>query len=84
MNVTLAGSNIWQSGEQVTEYAVSPDGASGLMGYNPADPDEFSLNSIRSRAIDAQLSATYGHLLTQAFQAKKREAVGAAFNQKST
>lgn len=77
MNISLAGSNIWQSGQNVFEYSVSQFGAEGLVGYDPSDTSEWSLGPIRTKAIDSQLAATYGHLLTQAFQDKKLGAMDA-------
>lgn len=77
MNISLSGGNIWQSGQNILEYTVGPDRAEGLYGYDPTNTDEWSLTPIRSRAIETQLSATYGHLLTQAFQDKKLDAMEA-------
>jgi uncharacterized protein (DUF1501 family) len=86
MNISLDGENIWQSGEQTLDYSVGPDGAAGLYGYNAAARDYGDLTGIQTRAVDAQLSATYGHLLTQAFQDKKLEALSAdaLFNSATT
>jgi uncharacterized protein (DUF1501 family) len=77
MNISLSGGNIWQSGNTIAEYSVGPQGASGLVGYDPQAVNEDTLTGIRTRAVDAQLSATYGHLLTQAFHDKKLRAMGA-------
>lgn len=77
MNISLTGSNIWQSGENTLEYTVSTDGAVGLEGYNPANTDPWSTVPIRTRAIDSQLGFQYQHLLSQAFAAKKVAAMDA-------
>lgn len=77
MNISLTGSNTWQSGEDVFEYTVSPEGAISLDGYDPANTDEYSTIPIRTRAVDAQLAFEYQHLLTQAFAAKRRGAMDA-------
>ncbi|HYF35265.1 MAG TPA: DUF1501 domain-containing protein [Prosthecobacter sp.] len=77
MNISLSGSNVWQSGQHIVEYSVGPNGASGLLGHDPAAAGQGSLTGIRTRAVNAQLSATYGHLLTQAFQDKKLQTMGA-------
>lgn len=83
MNISLAGSNVWQSGEDVYEYAVSPEGAASLEGYDPAETSQWSITPIRTRAIDGQLALQYQHLLTEAFAQKKRSAMDAfqLFNQ---
>jgi len=77
MNISLTGSNIWQCGENTFEYTVSTDGAISLDGYDPTDTDEWSTTPIRTKAIDSQLALNYRHLLTQAFNAKKRGAMDA-------
>jgi uncharacterized protein (DUF1501 family) len=77
MNISLSGSNIWQSGESVFEYTVSTDGAVALDGYDPTDTDSGGTVPIRTKAIDSQLALEYRHLLTQAFNAKKRGAMDA-------
>ncbi len=77
MNISLTGSNIWQSGESVFEYTVSTDGAISLDGYDPTNTDASSTIPIRTKAVDSQLGFTYQHLLTEAFASKKRGAMDA-------
>jgi uncharacterized protein (DUF1501 family) len=86
MNISLSGSNVWQSGEEVYEYAVGPGGAATLEGYDPAETSPWSITPIRTRAIDGQLALDYQHLLAEAFAQKKRSAMDAfhLFNQATT
>jgi uncharacterized protein (DUF1501 family) len=83
MNISLAGANIWQSGETVYEYAVSagsgdwPGGAEELQGYDPSETSDWSTIVPRTRAVDGQLALEYQHLLTEAFASKKRDAMAA-------
>ncbi len=77
MNISLTGSNIWQSGENVFEYTISTDGAIPLDGYDSTDTSPWSTVPIRTRAVDGQLAFDYQHLLTQSFTAKKRGAMDA-------
>jgi uncharacterized protein (DUF1501 family) len=77
MNISLTGSNIWQSGENTLEYTVSTDGAIGLEGYDPTNTDEYSTVPIRTRAVNSQLALQYQHLLSQAFNTKKVAALDA-------
>jgi uncharacterized protein (DUF1501 family) len=79
MNISLDGSNVWQTGINVAEYAIRPDGAVSLTGY---DPDFKSGDSERFRqavsaAVDSQLSLTYSNLLEQTLVRRKRAAVDA-------
>jgi uncharacterized protein (DUF1501 family) len=77
MNISLSGTNVWQSGEHTVEYAISADGAEELQGYDPDETDQWSLTPKRTVAIGEQLSLTYEHLLQQAFQTKRTRAIGA-------
>ncbi len=83
MNISLSGSNIWQSGENTLEYAVSTDGAVGLNGYDPANTNQFDSVFHRTKAVDSQLGFQYQHLLSQAFNSRKTAALDsfALFNQ---
>jgi uncharacterized protein (DUF1501 family) len=61
MSMSLAGSNIYQVGDLVTQYQISPDGSLGLDGFTDgagADPV--------SRAIRSLLAPTTGNLLVNA------------------
>jgi uncharacterized protein (DUF1501 family) len=65
MNVSLAGNNIFQSGERTTPYAISAtgDGAPALAGYDePGARGDF----IRS-AIDSLLAASRQQLLRREY-----------------
>lgn len=77
MNISLSGSNVWQSGLSVFEYAITPGGAVGLDGYLSGWQPNSALNQIRSAAVDSQLAMQYSNLFTQAFAKSKRDAVEA-------
>jgi uncharacterized protein (DUF1501 family) len=77
MNVSLAGSNVWQSGLSVFEYAITPGGAVGLQGYQPQWNIYQETIQARSAAIDSQLALQYNNLFAQAFAKSKRDAVDA-------
>ena len=77
MNISLSGSNIFQSGQTAFEYTVNEYGAETLDGYDPAETSPWSLTPLRTRAIDGQLAVSYQHLLTQAFQQKKLDSLDA-------
>jgi uncharacterized protein (DUF1501 family) len=77
MNISLAGSNVWQSGNDVYEYSVSPYGAEGLAGYDPAANIEWDSRAHFTKGVNSQLALDYQHLLTKAFSQKKRSAMDA-------
>ena len=78
MNISLSGSNIFQSGQSVFEYAITPTGAVALSGYNGAwVANDSSITKARSAAVDSQLAQQYSNLLMQAFANEKRSALDA-------
>jgi uncharacterized protein (DUF1501 family) len=77
MNVSLAGSNLWQAGNTVAEYAIRDTGADGLFGYNSAYQANQQLTQIRSAALDSQMALEYQNLFQQSFAKSKRDATAA-------
>ncbi|MEM7246578.1 MAG: DUF1501 domain-containing protein [Acidobacteriota bacterium] len=74
MNISLSGTNVFQSGETVGDYAVFPGvGSAGLWGYGETHP----LARLRTTAIDTQLAATYTNILEQGYREKMRSALDA-------
>lgn len=82
MNISIAGSNVWQAGRNNAEYAITPDGAEGLRDYAaPGTPSSgVTRPEIRanSAAVDSQLALEYRNLLQQAFATSRRQAIEAA------
>jgi uncharacterized protein (DUF1501 family) len=70
MQISLDGTNVWQTGHTVAEYAITPDGATPLTGYSPGQ-------NAMSVAVDSQLSLQYTNLLAQTFNMRKRQALDA-------
>ncbi|MEL6923540.1 MAG: DUF1501 domain-containing protein [Bacteroidota bacterium] len=55
MNISLAGTNIFQYGQTLVEFAIDPyDGSPGIDGYNPQATNAFDKQ--RTQAIDMLLS----------------------------
>jgi uncharacterized protein (DUF1501 family) len=77
MNISLAGSNVWQSGLSVFEYAITPNGAVGLQGYQPQWQQWQDVIQSRSAAVDSQLGVHYQNLFAQTFATSKRDAMEA-------
>ena len=77
MNISLDGSNVFQTGNTVAEYSITPDGAVGLSGYNAAWEQYQDVRNALSAAVDSQLTQHYGNLLSQTFNARKKQALDA-------
>jgi uncharacterized protein (DUF1501 family) len=77
MNISLAGSNVWQAGHDVFEYAITSNGAIGLSGYQPDWTNNNPVVQSRSAAVDSQLAMTYSNLFAQTFAQSKQNALEA-------
>jgi uncharacterized protein (DUF1501 family) len=85
MNISLDGSNIWQTGLDGAEYAADPgndnDPASGgaveLAAYRRAYAENQNVLQAVSAGTDRQLERDYANLLQQAWQQKRRESLDA-------
>lgn len=83
MNLSLDGSNVWQTGNQVAEYAIVPGnnlelgGAVGLAGYEREATKFNEAINATSAAVDSQLGLTYTNLLARTFQNRKKQALDA-------
>ena len=76
MNISLGGSNVWQAGQQVVEYAISNDGSIGLDGYEGT----WNYNHVRGAAIDSQLDLEYRNLFEKTFAQKSRSSIDAHYH----
>ncbi|MCW1912711.1 DUF1501 domain-containing protein [Luteolibacter sp. GHJ8] len=78
MNISMDGSNVFQSGITGAEYAVKPSssategGAQALAGY-AANYGSSPFTNVASHAVDSMLARQYGHLLQETFQQKRRD-----------
>jgi uncharacterized protein (DUF1501 family) len=79
MNISVDGSNPWQTGRGVAEYAIRPEGAVAMTSYNPdfSNASNAALEQAVSAAIDSQLALTYTNLLEQTLITRKRAALDA-------
>ena len=78
MNISLAGSNVFQAGHNVFEYAITSNGAVGLNNYTAQwSANDSTLAKATSAAVDSQLAQHYSNLLMQAFANSKRNALDA-------
>ncbi len=64
MNVSLAGSNIFQTGEHTTEYVVDPrEGSVGIYGFN----DDWDFNQAKTSAINSMLDQEYQDIFKKTY-----------------
>jgi uncharacterized protein (DUF1501 family) len=81
MNISMDGSNVFQSGITGAEYAVDPGnsqepegGAVALRGYAKGYNVNDGVANAASTAVDSMLAEQYNHLLQGTFQQKRRDA----------
>ncbi len=77
MNISLDGSNVFQTGNTVAEYSITPSGAVALGGYNAGWQQYQDLQNALSAAVDSQLTLQYSNLLSQTFTNRKKAAMDA-------
>lgn len=72
MNISLSGTNVFQSGDLVVPYSVSPtgNGSTGIGGYGQAG----FLQEIRTAAVDSALDVEYQNLFERAWSRRVRGA----------
>ena len=81
MNISMDGSNVFQSGVTGAEYAVDPGnayqpegGAIALEGYAQDYLADQRFTNTASAAVDGLLAKNYNNLLQQTYQQKRRTA----------
>lgn len=77
MQISLDGSNTWQTGNTIAEYAITPQGAVGLSGYKDFWEEYRTVENAMSTAVDSQLTEQYSNLLAQTFITRKKQALDA-------
>jgi uncharacterized protein (DUF1501 family) len=73
MNISLSGSNVWQTGRMTSHYTITENGSTGLWDYGGTSPGAI----LRTEAIDSLLALEYQHLFEKTFAAKMRGAIDA-------
>ncbi len=69
MNISLSGTNIFQSGHNLVPYSITPNGASLLSGYDHPSKAYFR------RAVDSLLELEYRNLLKQTYSSFTRKSI---------
>ncbi|MDJ0939095.1 MAG: DUF1501 domain-containing protein [Woeseiaceae bacterium] len=75
MNISLSGSNVFQSGNQVGEYSIdtSGDGAPGINAYD--DGTDYGL--FRKRMVDEMLAVQQDNIFRREYSRRLRGAIDA-------
>lgn len=73
MNISLSGTNVFQSGAQVSAYAVDPEG-DGAVGLNAYD-DGSDFGAFRKRMVDELLAVPQDNLLRREYARRLRSAI---------
>lgn len=75
MNISLSGSNVFQSGNQVGEYSIDAtgDGAPGLNAYD----DGTDFGALKKRMVDDLLAVQQQHILRREYSRRLRGAIDA-------
>ena len=73
MNISLAGSNVFQSGAVTTHYTITENGSEGLRGYGGTSED----SRIFTEATDSLLGLHYQHVFERVFAQRMRGAIDA-------
>ncbi|MDF1695101.1 MAG: DUF1501 domain-containing protein [Saprospiraceae bacterium] len=64
MNISLSGSNVFQTGQGSVEFALSPQwGANGMNGYG----DEWLQSQLRTEAVDNMVDAQYQDIFKKTY-----------------
>lgn len=77
MNISLDGSNVWQTGNDVAEYAITTGGAVALQNYKFDWQQNDAVSQALSQGVDSQLAQQYSNVLMQTFNSRKKTALDA-------
>jgi uncharacterized protein (DUF1501 family) len=82
MNISLAGNNVWQTGNKLFAYSVGTSGSTLPSEYNsPYETASVGTNTrsaLRTAAIDNMLQQEYQNLLDQTFTQNLKESIEAS------
>jgi uncharacterized protein (DUF1501 family) len=72
MNISLSGSNLFQTGNNSVEFSLDPfEGSRGIIGYN----GDWLINDIRTAAINDMVNATYQNVFKKTYTKVIRTAI---------
>lgn len=78
MNISLAGKNVFQRGQNITEYSISnnvdPNNV-GLSSFPTWWPNQGMLQDLRETAIDSLIAKNYANLLHKTYSSTAKESM---------
>ncbi len=79
MNISLAGTNVFQRGNEVTEYAINPDGGVSVLGWGEDHP----FTQLMTEDISSFLNKQYGDIFKDSYTGVLKRSVESneVFNQ---
>ena len=78
MNISLAGKNIFQRGEEISEYSISSNISPSNVGFNTVPTwwgNSGLLNDLRDGAVDSMVAKTYANLLQKTYSTTTKNAM---------
>ncbi|HKQ61371.1 MAG TPA: DUF1501 domain-containing protein [Candidatus Polarisedimenticolaceae bacterium] len=73
LNISLAGTNVYQTGAVTQHYTITENGSIGLRDYGGTAPAQV----VQTEAIDGLLGLQYQHLFEKTYAARMRGAIDA-------
>ena len=74
MNISLTGSNIFETGNNTLEYVINNEESSGIMGYNGM----YDFNTIQTKAINNLMDKTYVDVFKKAYAGTIKNSIEAS------
>lgn len=71
MNISIAGTNVFQTGDQTVEFSLSPSGPVDIVGYG----GNSLYDQLRTSSIDSMMNENYRNVLETAYGARFKKAI---------
>ncbi|MEM9282368.1 MAG: DUF1501 domain-containing protein [Verrucomicrobiota bacterium] len=78
MNISLSGTNTFQSGAQSVSYEIEPSGTGSIALRPYLDGENPTIAALGNTAINSMMDAQYSDLFKQAFARKNKNALDAS------
>lgn len=71
MNISIAGSNVFQTGDETVEFSLSPSGPVDIVGYGGTS----LFDQLRTSSIDSMMNEKYRNILETAYGQRFKKAI---------